>query len=583
MNLYYAVTNYHLLCCVLHALFYHKDDKNVLYLSCWHPEHETLIERIKKKDIFERVEIFKEVVFPSGNKKISDEQIEMDINKIIGNIPNDFINDVIKSKEINIAGDNYCASVYLQQRRIKYNYLEEACGVLSDEERLKKIIKKIDYSRYQILDKLELPGNHEYIEKRYGDLGSQLKGYSNEKDVHFSVIDILKTLSKKEIKKIVQIFSDEEVIVVDESMLLLTFHYINMNLLALDEQRYLYSILVDYFFKGKNLVIKQHPSDIQPDYCEWFSDSLILPREMPSELLPFLTENKFSRVLTSYSTSVFAMKSYCDDVISFGMYIEKNFRLIHEYYVVMNLLNFISNYDYEIIGVGLDQEIVKNILYQYNFKNINVNFINNINDIDKDKKSILIIDDYKLSNDELNNLINGNVVFFINEDNWIESVYNNPSKDLINNSSSILLSKEIVDESKWNCDDNLYKFIVYYCDNDDLKHKIFNFSLEKTLKNCNITIKAESNILKTNMFLKEKISILSIKEKNKEEETKELKNKIDDLNNKLNENSIKIDKLNNEIKYYENLYNEIINSSSWKITKLYRKIGGEIKKIMKEK
>ena len=108
MNLYYAVTNYHLLCCILHSLKYHQNEKNILYLSCWHPEHKLLLKSLKESRLFYRGELFEEVRFPSGNQKILATQIQKDIDIILKDIPKNFINDVKKSKEINIAGDHYC-------------------------------------------------------------------------------------------------------------------------------------------------------------------------------------------------------------------------------------------------------------------------------------------------------------------------------------------------------------------------------------------------------------------------------------------------------------------------------------------
>ena len=47
MVLYYAMTNYHILNCILHKLKYNKNKKAVLYLSEWHSEHNKLIRQIK--------------------------------------------------------------------------------------------------------------------------------------------------------------------------------------------------------------------------------------------------------------------------------------------------------------------------------------------------------------------------------------------------------------------------------------------------------------------------------------------------------------------------------------------------------
>lgn len=598
MNLYYAVTNYHLLCCILHAIKYHSKERNVLYLSCWHPDHEFLIKQLKKTNIFSRVELFQEVSFPSGNKKISNKQLEIDIKKIIDGIPKKFIEDVKRSDEINIAGDHYCASVYLEQKKIMYNYLEEACGVLSDEERLMKIIKNIDYSRYQIMKKLKLPGNHSFIKIRYGDLNNQLEGYHNDKDFHFSVPETLKLLSKAQIYEIVKVFSEEEFTIPKNSTLLLTFHYVNMNLLNLGEQRYLYSMLLDYFFKGENLIIKQHPSDVQPNYREWFPKAIILPRKMPSELLPFLSENKFSRALTSYSTSIFAMKSYCNDVISFGMYIERNFKMIHKYYFLFQLLKEYFNKDktYQIFGIGLYESIVKNIFYQYDINQLEINFLNNISDIlEKDTNKIIIVDDYILDDSVLKIMVPNNVVFYLNEEKSIPFLMKYSSNEL-ENIISILLKKQVIDNSGYVYDALIDENIFYYCCNHEFIDIFSNLNMEKVLENCNMKINIEQNSAREILILQEKIRLLYKEKENLEinsmkeqvylenfieKERNHFKIETEELKLQLEQKNLKNNELTEEIRKYRKLYDEIVNSSSWKITGVYRKIGGIIKKIVR--
>ena len=140
MNLYYAVSNYHILCCILHVIRNHKNEKNVLYISKWNPKCLELCESIKKTHIFTYVKIYNEFEYPSKNKKISNEKIKKDIEYILNNIPSEFKEDVSNSSQINICGDHYSASVYLVRNKLKYNYFEDACGILSNKERLFKYV-----------------------------------------------------------------------------------------------------------------------------------------------------------------------------------------------------------------------------------------------------------------------------------------------------------------------------------------------------------------------------------------------------------------------------------------------------------
>lgn len=591
MNLYYALTNYHLLCCILHALKYHTGENNVLYLSRWHPDCIEMIDNLKKSNIFSRVELFDEVDSPSGNKKIDSKQINCDINEIVSKIPINFISDVNLSKEVNIAGDHYCCSIYLVNKKINYNYFEDACGILSDENRLLRYLKNSDYSRYQIIKKLKLPGNHSYILKRFGNLKQQQVGYFNKKDIDFSIPEILKEISDDDISRIINIFSKEKIKVPDNAVLFLTFHYVTMQLLNLEEQKLLYLLLVDYFCNDKNLIIKPHPSDIQPNYSEWFPDSIVLPRKMPSELLPILNSKKFLRALTAYSTSITLLKDYCGDVISFSSNIEKNFYSINKYYFVLQLLNNYLTSDYEIFALGVDDSIINNLMYEYNISNFKINFVSNIDVFKKNQKKIILIDKFESSNLESlfeEKLNKNDIIFFLD----LKKLTNLSNKNLMcmNNLFSVFLSKTLKDDNK-SCEKFLLndEIIEIYCYDKNFIDYVSSQTILKELKYSNIIISMKTNIVSELNKLYDKINLL-------ENKNIELHKNIDELNvdkqklqYDLEASKIKcleyikdIDEGRKEVDKYKSLYDNILLSSSWKLTKGYRKIGGFIKKILRK-
>ncbi len=589
MNIYYALTNYHLLCCILHSLKYHKGEHNVLYLSCWHPECEEIVRKIRKANLFRRVEIFREVDSPSGNKKITNKQILIDIDEMLSKIPTNFISDVQKSKEINIVGDHYCGSIYLVKNKISYNYFEDACGILSDEERLLRYLKNNDYSRYQIIKKLQLPGNHPYILNRFGDLNHQLEGYSNKKDIHFSVSEEIRLLSKEDIARIISLFSEEAIATPEQAVLFLTFHYVTMQLLSLEEQKRLYLLLVDYFSGGKRLVIKQHPSDIQPDYQEWFPDSVILPRKLPSELLPVLHDKMISRALTSYSTSIFSLKQYCEEVISFSANIEKTYVVLHKYYFILKLLEIFSHTDYEFVGIGMDESIANNIRKEYHFSHLNIQYSDCLDESVRNKKRIFLVDyisdkkameffQEKVQKTDL-------VILFHPEDSSYLSSRSDFDRRCLH---MAILHKEPIDPTR-NVDKLLLKdeSIVIYGEDEEFLHCAEKMKHSIQLKYSNLSIEWDMDIvsylqnLGKEKYLLEQRYFEFVREKNIEIER--LNQKIVCLENELHNENEKNEKivhsLEQKLQISNHLYDEMIHSSSWKMTKIYRKIGGKIKII----
>ena len=69
MILYYALTTYHIQCCVLHRLTRKKDDTAVLLLSDIHKNSVAFLDRYKKSGIFDDVLLLKESEVNANIKK----------------------------------------------------------------------------------------------------------------------------------------------------------------------------------------------------------------------------------------------------------------------------------------------------------------------------------------------------------------------------------------------------------------------------------------------------------------------------------------------------------------------------------
>lgn len=69
MILYYALTTYHIQCCVLHRLTRKKDDTAVLLLSDIHKNSVAFLDRYKNSGIFDDVLLLKESEVNANIKK----------------------------------------------------------------------------------------------------------------------------------------------------------------------------------------------------------------------------------------------------------------------------------------------------------------------------------------------------------------------------------------------------------------------------------------------------------------------------------------------------------------------------------
>jgi hypothetical protein len=179
---------------------------------------------------------------------------------------------------------------------------------------------------------------------------------------------LLKKLDTTELAKILKVYKCHRYdLRGQKKVLLLTWHYNNMGFLTLDEQRDFFALLVDYFKNDEEkLFIKPHPSDEKPDYRNWFEDSVVLERNMPSELLPFCVNGKFEKGITNWSTSVYSLREILKDIISFDKDIDETWQDFHKYFAIVQYLN--SNkkiYRQRVKLIGVNQKQIVQLAKKY--------------------------------------------------------------------------------------------------------------------------------------------------------------------------------------------------------------------------
>ena len=345
MDIYYAMTNYHVLCCILHRMIGDKKNKAKLWVSSYLvSDQPDIIEDLKKSMIFDDVAIFKEVELIYYDKKnYSEKMIEEELNNICKSVEG-YLQEIKSSSNLYICQDTYGLGIYLNKANITYNYFEDGCGRLSNSEIEMALIEDECPVRANLVKKMKCLGKSANVRKRYGDLSKQKDGYSNSKDVDFSVKRLLEDLSRGELDRILKIYHCRKYNLKRKKKdLLLTWHYNNMNFMSLEEQKLFFTLLVDYFkMKDEMLFIKPHPSDKQLDYQECFEDAVVLERHMPAELLPFLIDDKFEKGITNWSTSVFGLQDILKEIINFDKDIDKTYKDFNKYFAIVKYLDSVK-------------------------------------------------------------------------------------------------------------------------------------------------------------------------------------------------------------------------------------------------
>lgn len=356
MILYYGVTTYQFFCFMVHKLAYKKDKEAVLMLPARINDSEKLEKNIRNTGIFADVVLYKEF-FPKS-KIVNEEVIRKAIEESIEMVDSYQI-DFKSFDEIYVASDHYSVGVYLNSKKIKYNFFEEGNGRLSTSEDVLEHLQKINPIRAEIAKKLELFGFSDNVIKRYGNTSfNRNDGYYDVRDEDFNVSEILKSLTENEVAKIFSSFgvtkeSIQELLSPNQKkQLLLTQHYINMGLLTYESQILLYKNLLDYFGDcDSKLFVKPHPSDIHVNYQKEFPGAMVLPFAFPAELLTVLDVH-FTKGIAASSTSINSFRNIVDEIICLDQRIESDVLNFNKYYICSEILKKIETKELELVGVN---------------------------------------------------------------------------------------------------------------------------------------------------------------------------------------------------------------------------------------
>lgn len=338
MDIYYAVTNYHLLCCFLHKMKYNSNPAIMLiseYLVEIKPD---IVKKIKDTKIFNDVFIIDKPSFSENDEFLDNKKLDKRINEIDKKIGSKYSHIFSKSNELFICCDFDELGIYLINNNIKYNYFEDGCGIFSREY----LVLKVVHERKKFIEKLGCLGNNKSVIKRFGSLIDQEDGYFNQKDCDFCVKEILKSLNASQINLLLGIYNLEKINIDSVKVdLLLTMHY--NEIMTQDMQREIYAYLIDYFKdEDEKLIIKPHPADSIFNYNSIFEDAIELNRYMPSELFPYCIDKKFEKGITCWSTSVYSLGKIIKTIVNFDSRIDKTFKDFNKYYAVVMYLKKIK-------------------------------------------------------------------------------------------------------------------------------------------------------------------------------------------------------------------------------------------------
>lgn len=378
--LYVGASLYHILCFSIHKMIHHPKENALLVVGdniFSKSGMKELKKDLEEAQIFERIEILKFIEGAYTNPyKITEKSDEERVDQYI-EYNEKWIEDWLLKKnirlsdytEFNSAIDHRHLGLYFLSKRISYQYFEDGNGLLSRRWVQLEFHKKAQYASYAVCERLHALGENEIVTKKYANQSAQEEGFYDEKMEDFEVTKLFKTLDEKDQKKILKMFHAKKLELPKgkDPVLYLTRYVRYLQKPTIENHEFISTMIVDLFAKDHPLIIKPHPRDFTGRYQDMFKRAVVLPKQFPSELLPFLYDGKYKKIITTGSTAIDALKDYGKEVIKLDIEFEHKVYAIYQYTAaVLFVRELFPNLKKEEIGiVGCSMELMNPLCKEF--------------------------------------------------------------------------------------------------------------------------------------------------------------------------------------------------------------------------
>lgn len=393
MILYHASTVYHTLCCIVHKLSMHREEDATLFIVEYMlptAELHAYVKKLKSLNWFVDIRIVpeKNFRFQRGfelTEESSKEEIEQVIHNICNSLEKWYKPGFKHFDDYYIAADNWSIGIYLLYHKISYNYFEDACGIMGDTERFLRIIRNFNETNYIISNYLGGVGRSNTAKHLYCSLECQDKNFHDERAIDFTIYSSVMQMNPCDANELLELYGCDTYPIKEgqKNVLFLSQRLPTLTIQKIEVQERMTVLIMDYFCRDCNIIVKPHPKDVWIDYKKLVPGCNVVDRSVPSELLPFILrrENtsdrkrgntmKFSLCITPNSTSIHGLSHIAESTMYFGNDFEVNYERLHIYYIVSIFVQKI--YQGEVI---LTDEITKGYLENFfKLKHFDISFI----------------------------------------------------------------------------------------------------------------------------------------------------------------------------------------------------------------
>ena len=320
--LFICNTYYHILIAIIKTLL-SGIDSSIFISNSWNDrsifDDKKFIKRLKETNIFRNVICFD--IYEEYSNLIN---IDKKINNIIKyymirDSNKKFENILNKFDKIYLFNDTTFIGRIVNLQNIKYYLIEDGLDCYKNNRDI--IISKNDlyhFFRKKILGMPDMGCSQNVISIEVNDKEDI---FIHDKDIiELPRTELFSRVSREDKKSIVNIFiPDLDYNGINNLSLLITQPLYQDDIICSeDEQINLYQNIVDKYLKNDNFIIKTHPRE-RIDYNKIISNNkkILLEMKFPIEVLNFIPDLKFNKVITISSTSIELINN-CEEKITLG-------------------------------------------------------------------------------------------------------------------------------------------------------------------------------------------------------------------------------------------------------------------------
>lgn len=319
MKLYYGLTNYHLLCCILHRLIYNSNEEAIFVAS--QGILKSRIETLEESNIFDTVYYLEDTnirnkYFEGLNEKTAPSEIEKIANEFSNKYEKILPFNINEFDDFYLSADHGVFGIYILIKKCLYTYLEDGRGIYSNWKILDGLLKIKNPGIREMSRYYKAYGKSDLIKEKYIAFDSQDNNCNFKNCIDFDINNLLDKLSTEQLNKIFKVFNIKlcnKYATYKKNALILTQRFTAYNMLKEEECILMYALLCDIFASDCNIYLKPHPAD-KCKYDNVFREAILLEKELPSELIRYIINKNFDIGISTYSSSIYSLKPYIKDI-----------------------------------------------------------------------------------------------------------------------------------------------------------------------------------------------------------------------------------------------------------------------------